>query len=121
MSLVRGRDAAQVEEAREASTDATASIDPARPLRGATWLFSVIAIAGGLHLLGMIGVEAHRYFYNRGEIIRLEADIAALDEEIADLQAILLNGRDERFREQLARLHGFVYPDEMRLVTVPER
>jgi hypothetical protein len=91
----------------------------ARPLRGATILFTFIAVIGSLHALAMIGVEISRTLYSQAEIQRLQGEIAAIEAEMGELQAIVTHGNDERFREQLARQHGFVYPHEQRLVTIP--
>lgn len=88
-------------------------------VRAGDIIFMIIAIIGGLHILVMIGIEINRYDYTSTEIARLQADIHALEREITELSAIIEHGHDERYREQLARQQGFVFPNETRYVTLP--
>jgi cell division protein FtsB len=60
----------------------------------------------------MIGVEIDRYLYSSREVASLRQDVAQLERDIAALREILAHRDDERFREQLARQQGFVYPNE---------
>ncbi len=89
--------------------------------RGASTLFIIIALVGGLQALLMIGIEANRWLRSQREISRLEADIRGLKQEAAELEAIIAHKDDAQYREQLARLQGFVYPDENLFVTSPRR
>ena len=38
--------------------------------------------------------------------------------EVAHLQLLRENANNERYREELARSQGFVFPDEVRVITV---
>lgn len=80
--------------------------------------FTVIASVGAFHALLMLGLETGRLIYTNREVARLEADIGALQEETQTLRAVVAHGDDPVFREQLARLEGFIYPDETRVITV---
>ena len=80
--------------------------------------FTVIAGVGAFHALLMLGLETGRLIYTNREVARLEADIGALQEEAQTLRAVVAHGDDPVFREQLARLEGFIYPDETRVITV---
>ena len=91
----------------------------ARP-GGAASLLMILALVGSLHALFMLGVETNRWLYSRGEITRLERDLASIEGEIGELEAVIDHRYDASYRESLARLQGFVYPDEVRYVTVQE-
>lgn len=80
-------------------------------------LFTLIALVGGLHALLMLGLEVNRFLYTEGEIGRLQGEMTAMTQEVQELRAVLHHRHDATFREQLARMHGFVYPDELRVVT----
>lgn len=82
--------------------------------------FALIALVGGLHALLMLGLEVNRFLYTESEIGRLEGEIMAMTQEAEELRAVLHHRHDAPFREQLARMHGFVYPDELRVVTRPQ-
>ena len=71
---------------------------------------------GSAQLVFMLGVEAYRAVEGQRAITRLGADISALEREAAELEAVTRHEDDQAFREQLARLRGFVYPDEIRVV-----
>lgn len=86
--------------------------------RATLLIFGLIGVVGSLHVMVMLGVEVGRYSENSREIARLQGDIAALDRELAGLQAILDHARDQRYREHLARRQGFAYPGERRYFTV---
>lgn len=88
--------------------------------RGINGLFLLLAVVGSLHALSMIGVETWRSVVGRQEVARLQNDIAALELEIGGLQAVVDHARDDRYREQLARCLGFIYPYETRVVTLLE-
>ena len=91
----------------------------ARP-GGAAFLLTLLALVGSLHALVMLGVETNRWLYSRGEIMRLERDLIGIEGEIGELEATIDHRYDASYRESLARLQGFVYPDEVRYVTVQE-
>ena len=76
-------------------------------------LFLILALMGGLQAVVMIGVELGRYLNRSSEVVSLSQDVAGLEREIAALREVLAHRDDERFREQLARQQGFVYPDEI--------
>ncbi len=76
-------------------------------------LLVIMALVGGLQAAAMIGVEFSRYLNRSGEVASLSRDVAQLEREIAALRGVLAHRDDERFREQLARQQGFVYPDEI--------
>ncbi len=77
----------------------------------------MIALVGGLHALLMLGLEGGRALYTRREVVRLEAEISALQAEADTLEAVALHQNDPAYREQLARAAGFIYPDEDRVMT----
>ena len=86
--------------------------------RGANTLFLVIAVVGCIHALAMLTLEISRTVYTNREVARLERDISELELEAANLGNVIAHRDDARYREQLARLQGFIYPDEARYVTV---
>ena len=88
--------------------------------RGANLLFLIIAVVGCIHALAMLSLEISRTVYTEREVARLERDIADLKSESANLQSVIAHRNDDMYREQLARLQGFIYPDEARYVTVSE-
>lgn len=87
--------------------------------RGVNKLVLWLLIVGILHGLVMLGIEVNRSFSSRQEIARLSGDVAALEQQIGQLEAVLAHSNDVSYREQLARQQGFVYPDELRYVTTP--
>lgn len=92
--------------------------DPPKPTRNwGSLFFTVIAAVGGLHALLMLGLEGGRALYTRREVVRLEAEIDALKAEARALEAVVAHKDDPVYREQLARLAGFIYPDEDRILT----
>ena len=90
------------------------------PRRGANLLFLVIAVIGSVHALAMLSLEVSRLVYTEREVARLERDISSLEGEARDLQDVIAHKGDARYREKLARLQGFVHPDEARYVTLSE-
>ena len=88
--------------------------------RGANLLFLVIAVVGCVHALTMLTLEISRTVYTNREVARLERDIASLELEATDLGNVIAHRDDAVYREQLARLQGFIYPDEARYVTVTD-
>ena len=90
------------------------------PNRGANLLFLVIAVVGCVHALAMLTLEISRAVYTEREVARLERDIAALELESTNLENVIAHKNDPSYREQLARLQGFIYADEARYVTVSD-
>jgi cell division protein FtsB len=76
-------------------------------------LLIIMALVGGLQAAVMIGVELSRYLNRSGEVASLSREVAQLERDIAALREVLARYDDERFREQLARKQGFVYPNEI--------
>ena len=111
---------------RTASRDTTrrvpkASTDKKGPSsKGANLILLIISIVGSLHVTSMLGLETWRAATSKSEIARLEADIMVLKREQAGLQAVIDHADDELYREHLARCRGFVYPDEVRFITMIE-
>jgi cell division protein FtsB len=69
----------------------------------------------------MIGVESYRAVQSQQAIARLNSEIDHLEQDIQVFNAVIENGDDQQYREQLARRQGFIYPEELRIVTVPLR
>ena len=88
------------------------------PKRGVNLFFLVIAVVGCIHVLAMLSLEISRLVYTDREVARLERDIADLELESTNLRNVVAHQNDPVYREQLARLQGFIYPDEARYVTV---
>lgn len=84
-------------------------------------LLGLLAALGALQLLFLIGVELDRTVRHRAAISELRTDVAALRAEADALRAVESHADDERYREQLARLQGFMYPDETRVVVLRDR
>ncbi len=116
VSVGRPRGDAQSERPQDPQEEAKGT----RP-GGAALLLTLLALVGTLHALVMLGVETNRWLYSRGEIARLERDLSNIEGEIGALEAAIAHRYDASYRESLARLQGFVYPDEVRYVTVTER
>lgn len=112
-SVRRERDSGDLEASRLPGTLAKRLFGQGR----SALLFTLIALVGGLHALLLVGLEVNRLIYTEREIGRLELEIAAFTQEADELRDVLLHRTDLDFREQLARTHGFVYPDELRVVT----
>ena len=91
-----------------------------RPAWGARLLLVLILIVGTIHAVFMIGVELLRWGETEAEINRLEGDVSALEREANQLRSITENGDDRSFRVQLARQQGFMFPDETRIITIPD-
>lgn len=87
-------------------------------ISGVNTLLLIIAIIGCVHAFSMLGIELYRYQQSNAEITRLSHDIQELESEVAHLQLLRENANNERYREELARSQGFVFPDEVRVITV---
>lgn len=81
------------------------------------WVIVLIATVGTVQLLYLNYVEADRMFVHRREISRLEREVGAMQAERNSLAAIAEHATDDVFREQLARKQGFIFPDELRVIT----
>jgi len=79
----------------------------------------IVATVGVLQLLYLNWVESDRMLVLRRDVARLEADVGRLQAEERVLLDVAAHGDDLAFREQLARLQGFIGPDELRVVTSP--
>lgn len=93
--------------------------DPRRPVRiarGVSLLLAVLAMVGMLQAMVMISIEGRRWWVAAREVARLESELLLLRAETADLRQIAERADDLRFREQLARRQGYVFPDEVRYV-----
>ncbi len=90
--------------------------EPARR-RGPHWVIVLIATVGTLQLLYLNYVEADRLFVHQREISRLEAEVSAMQAERNALAAVAERTTDDAYREQLARKQGFMFPDELRVIT----
>lgn len=98
------------------------SRDPRRPIRvgrGVSALLVGLCVLGALQASILIAVEVQRAWLADREVVRLEREVDALEREAADLAAIAARENDDRFREHLARRQGYVRPDEIRFVIVP--
>ncbi len=101
----------------------SAPVDARRPVRvarGINALLVALCLLGSLQGLGLIAVEVQRLVYAEAEIARLEAELALIRRETADLEAVAERAEDERYRELLARRQGYVFPHEMRFVGPPQ-
>lgn len=85
--------------------------------RGAHAVLVSLAVLGCLHALFLLGVEAWRWRVTASAVHRLEGSVQALENEAADLSAVVDHAGDDRYREDLARLQGYMYPNEERAVT----
>lgn len=117
---VRSRESAAARRSGSRSVTPAARSSGGNANRGINGLFLLLAIVGSLHALSMIGVETWRSVVGQQEVTRLQNDIAALELEIGGLQAVVDHARDDRYREQLARCLGFIYPNETRVITLLE-
>ena len=88
------------------------------PTRRALRLLAVVAAIGLLQVGFLLFVELDRTLRHRAAIARLEAQLAEDRAEAEQLRAGATRSDDEAFREQLARLQGFLYPDETRVVVL---
>lgn len=91
-----------------------------RPTRRALRLLAVVALAGAAHVAFLAFVELDRTVRHRTAISALEADLEVARTEARELRAIAGREDDATFREQLARLQGFVGPSETRVVVLNE-
>lgn len=92
------------------------SLPFAGPNRRAFRLLAVLLLVGVAHLTFLVAVEVNRYLGLRETVERLEADVEANRAEASELRAVAERASDAVFREQLARIQGFMFPDETRIV-----
>ncbi|MDZ7799846.1 MAG: hypothetical protein U5K81_03505 [Trueperaceae bacterium] len=81
-------------------------------------VLGVFAALGALQLLFLIGVELDRTVRHRAAIDELRQQVESLRAEADALHAVAEHADDDAYREQLARLQGFMYPDETRVVVL---
>lgn len=81
------------------------------------WLLVTLAIVGSLQLIYLTLVEVDRMVVHRREVARLSSEVHALEAERVALDEIAQHAHDDVFREQLARKQGFIYPDELKVIT----
>lgn len=85
--------------------------------RSPHWIILLIAVVGSLQLFYLNFVEADRMFVHKREIARLESEVAALEAERLALEQVALHADDAVYRQQLARKQGFIFPDELKVLT----
>jgi hypothetical protein len=113
--------AVQVGAPGAASASARSPRTQAGPARGARWLLLLIVSLGSVHVLFMLGVEGLRLARAELAISGLEREVAELEREAEHLRTVVEHGDDLRYREQLARRQGYMYPGELRIVTRDQR
>ncbi len=77
-------------------------------------------LVGVAHLTFLVAVEANRYLRLGATVEALEADVQANRSEAAELRAVAERANDAMFREQLARMQGFMFPDETRIIVLDD-
>ncbi len=85
--------------------------------RGAHRVITVLAVLGSLHALFLLGVETWRFFTERQAVAGLESQVQDLKDETKGLKQVAAHAGDQRYREDLARRQGYMYPNELRAVT----
>lgn len=85
--------------------------------QGAHRVLVALAVVGSLHALFVLGVESWRFVSERRAVTRLENQVGDLQNEAKGLQQVIGHANDMRYREDLARRQGFMYPNELRAVT----
>lgn len=98
------------------------AFDPKRPVRisrGFSLILVVIGIVGSLQAMIMVGIEVQRWRVAQREVVRLEREVAALQQEELALIEIANRSDDAGFRERLARRQGYLFPNEVRFVVAP--
>ena len=85
--------------------------------RGAHAVVTALMVLGSLQVLFLFGVEAVRYVHARTDVVRLQQQVGQLEAEAAELQAVADHANDASYRESLARLQGYMYPDEVRAIS----
>ncbi len=85
--------------------------------RGAHRVITVLAVVGSLHALFLLGVETWRFVIERQAVARLQTQVDELQGQAQDLRQVVAHANDTRYREDLARRQGYMYPNEQRAVT----
>lgn len=85
--------------------------------RGAHAVVTALMVLGSLQVLFLLGVEGVRYAHARTDVVRLQGQVGQLEAEAAELQAVADHANDAPYRESLARLQGYMYPDEVRAIS----
>jgi hypothetical protein len=85
--------------------------------RGAHRVLVALALVGSLHALFLLGVESWRFVSERQAVTRLDNQVGDLKSEALGLRQVIDHANDTRYREDLARRQGFMYPNETRAVT----
>jgi type VI protein secretion system component VasK len=85
--------------------------------RGAHRVITVLAIVGSLHALFLLGVETWRFVVERQAVAHLQGQVDHLRNQAQGLQQVIDHANDPRYREDLARRQGYMYPNEQRAVT----
>ncbi len=87
--------------------------------RGISVVLAILAVIGIFHVLIMIGIEGYRAYRTRETVMQLEGRVGALEREHETLRVVIEHGDDPLYREQLARSLGYIFPNEIRVVTHP--
>lgn len=85
--------------------------------RGAHRVITVLALVGSLHALFLLGVETWRFVVEQRAVAHLQTQVNDLKSQAGGLQQVIDHAGDSRYREDLARRQGYMYPDEQRAVT----
>ena len=85
--------------------------------RGAQRVITVLAVVGSLHALFLLGVEGWRFVVEREAVAHLQTQVSQLKTQAKGLQQVIDHAGDARYREDLARRQGYMYPNEQRAVT----
>jgi hypothetical protein len=85
--------------------------------RGAHRVIMVLALVGSLHALFVLGVESWRFVVERRAVAQLQSQVTELQRQANGLQQVIDHAGDSRYREDLARRQGYMYPNEQRAVT----
>ena len=104
---------------REVATEAEPRPRPRRAAaaRGAHRVITVLAVVGSLHALFLLGVETWRFVVERQAVVRLQGQVDQLQRQAQGLRQVIGHADDTRYREDLARRQGYMYPNEQRAVT----
>lgn len=85
--------------------------------RGAHAVVTALMVLGSIQVLFLLGVESVRYVHAHTDVVRLQGQVSRLEAEAAELQAVADHANDASYRESLARLQGYMYPDEVRAIS----
>jgi len=85
--------------------------------RGAHRVITVLALVGSLHALFLLGVETWRFVVEQRAVAQLQTQVTDLKRQSGELKQVIGHADDLRYREDLARRQGYMYPNEQRAVT----